>query len=134
MKSFAIISGLIFIVGSLFLLPYKLKKIDTYKYGYDVEVKVNFVPNCITSNAHYNIQFEFQDKIYAKQIGVLTCRELSVGDLLKLKTNRDHSVFLYQYENPYFDLQSLVILGLMGLGFIIWGILRNKNASTQQRV
>jgi len=132
MKTFAIISGLIFIAGSFFLLPHQLKNIDTYKYGYDVEVKVQFVPNCITTKAHYNIQFEFEGKIYSKQIGVLSCKELNVGDLLRLKTNRDHSVFLYQYENPYHDLQALIILAIMGLGFIIWGIFRNKNASTQQ--
>lgn len=125
---------MIFIVGSFLLLPYKLKKIETFKYGYDVEVKVQYVPNCITSKAHYSIKFEFENRIYAKQIGVLSCKELNEGDILKLKTNQDHSVFLYQYENPYKDLYSLIILSLIGIGFIIWGILRNKNACTQQRL
>jgi hypothetical protein len=134
MKTFAIISGLIFIVGSFSLLPYQLKKIDTYKYGHEVEVKINYVPNCLTSNTHYNIKFEFEDKIYAKEIGVLPCRSINAGDILKLKTNGDHSVFLYQNENPYLDLQSNILLGLMGLGFMIWGIFRYKNASTQQTV
>jgi hypothetical protein len=122
MKLFYLISGLLFTFGSLIIIKYQLPAIETYKTGNLIEAKVLYVPNCITTKIHYNMKFEYNDNIYAKEIGGLRCKELNVGETLKLKTNSNNSVFLYENENPYSNLISSFVLLGFGLFLLILGL------------
>jgi len=121
MKTFYKISGVVFVIGCLFFLKNVRELIETYHSGHFVNVTVVYVPNCITTKAHYNIKFTYNGNTYAKQIGVLSCRELNVGDTIRLKTNKDNSVFLYESENPYNDRVYTIILLLFGIFLIYMG-------------
>jgi len=126
MKTFYKISGIIFIICPLLLFVFNFKEIKTYKNGIVIDAIVVFVPNCLTTKAHYNFQFRYEGKIYAKQIGVLTCRQLKEGSVIKLKTNANHTVFLYLNENPFKNSVSFFILNLFGLFLIYMGFKRDK--------
>lgn len=121
MKNFYKISGIVFVVGCLFFLKYNYRELEAYKNGYYVIATVVFVPDCFTTKRHYNIKFNYNGKLYAKEIGVLTCKELKEGDVIKLKTNNDNDVFLYEHENPNENLVSIILLFLFGLFLIFMG-------------
>ncbi len=121
MKTFYKIAGIVFVIGCIFFLKFNYRELVTYKNGYIVNVKVVYVPNCFTTKWHYNIKFEYNGKIYAKGIGVLSCKELKEGDIIKLKTNKDNNIFLYEHENPYKNMSSLILLFLFGVFLIYMG-------------
>ncbi len=121
MKTFYKISGVVFVIGCLFFLKNDMEQIETYHSGHLVNVTVVYVPNCITTKTHYNIKSTYNGKKYAKQIGGLSCRELNEGDTIRLKTNQDNSVFLYERENPYNERFSTIILLLFGIFLIYMG-------------
>ena len=121
MKTFYKISGVVFVIGCIVLLKSNYEVIETYHSGHFVNVTVVYVPNCITTKAHYNIKFTYNGNTYAKQIGVLSCRELNEGETIRLKTNKDNSVFLYEKENPYNDRVYFIILFLFGIFLIYMG-------------
>lgn len=121
MKIFYKISGIVFIIGCLFFLKYNYKELEAYHNGYVIEATVVYVPDCFTTKKHYNIKFTYNGKTFAKEIGVLTCKELNEGDTIKLKTNQGNSVFLYERENPYNDMVSFILLFLFGVFLIFMG-------------
>lgn len=121
MRTFYKIAGVVFIIGCFFFLQYNYKELETYKNGHIVNVEVIYVPNCFTTKQHYNIKFTYNEKTYAKQIGVLSCKELKEGEIIRLRTNKDNSVFLYENENPYNELTSTIILLLFGVFLIYYG-------------
>jgi hypothetical protein len=79
MKLFYKISGIIFFIVPLILFEFNFEEIKTYKNGKVIDAIVVNVPNCLTTKAHYNFQFRYEGKIYAKGIGVLSCRQLIEG-------------------------------------------------------
>lgn len=121
MKVFYKITGIVFIVGSLFFLKYNYKELETYHDGHVIRAIVIYVPDCFTTKKHYNFKFTYNEKTYAKEIGVLSCKELNEGDTIRLKTNQDSSVFLYERENPYNEMVSIIILILFGVFLIYMG-------------
>lgn len=121
MRIFYKIAGVVFIVGCFFFFQYNYKELKTYHNGHIVYATVTYVPNCLTTKKHYNFKFAYNGRTYAKKIGVLSCRELSEADTIKLKTNRDNSVFLFENENPYNDMVSFVLLFLFGVFLIYMG-------------
>lgn len=121
MKAFYKISGIIFIIGCFFFLQYNLKEIETYYEGHVIIATVTYVPNCFTTRKHYNIKFAYNGKIHAKEIGVLSCKKLKEGDNIRLKTNQVNSVFLYEQENPFNDMVSIIFLLLFGVFLVYMG-------------
>jgi hypothetical protein len=121
MKTFYKISGILFVFGCIFFLKYNFQELKTYKTGYIVEAKVVFVPVCLTTRGHYNIKFIVNGNIYAKEIGTILCKELKIGQTIRLKTNSENSVFLYENENPYKNMFSSILLFLFGIFLIYMG-------------
>lgn len=122
MKTFYKIAGIGFIIGCLFFLKYNFIELETYHDGHVIQAKVIYVPDCFTTKKHYNIKFTYNGKTYAKEIGVLSCKELNAGDTIWLKTNKDNSVFLYERENPYYDMVSFILLFLFGIFLLYMGL------------
>ena len=122
MKTFYWITGVVFIIGCFFFLKTNYKKLETYQKGYFVNATVVFVPDCITTKSHYYIKFNYNGRIYAKEIGVLSCRELNEGEIIRLKTNQENSFFLYENENPYNDTVAFVVLFFFGVFLIYKGV------------
>ncbi|GAO31936.1 hypothetical protein JCM15548_14350 [Geofilum rubicundum JCM 15548] len=50
-----------------------------------------------------------------------SCKELKEGDVIKLRTNKENSVFLYENENPYNNATSFIVLFLFGVFLIYMG-------------
>lgn len=121
MKTFYKISGIVFIFGCFFFLKYSFKEIETYYGGHVIIATVIYVPNCFTTKKHYNIKFIYNGKTYAKEIGVLSCKKLKVGNSIRMKTNQDNSVFLYEQENPFYDMVSIIFLLLFGVFLVYLG-------------
>lgn len=121
MKTFYKLSGVIFVIGCFFFLKSNSRVIETYENGEIVIVKVIFVPNCISGKKHYNFSFNYNGKNYAKKIGGGLCDELKEGDFIRMRTNKKNSVFLYENENPYYNLISIIILFLFGVFLIYYG-------------
>jgi len=124
MKTFYKIAGFIFMIGCFCFLKDNQHNIETYKNGKIVNVKVVYVPNCIGGKPHYNFRFSYNEKIYAKRIGGGLCDELKEGDIIRMKTNEDNSVFLYESESPYNDFISTLLLLLFGVILIYKGFKR----------
>jgi hypothetical protein len=121
MKTFYKISGVIFIIGCLFFWKFNYRKIEIYKSGTIINARVVFVPNCFTTKRHYNFKFEYKGKIHAKQIGVGSCKDMNEGDIIKLKTNDDSSIFLFENEYPYNDTIAIFLLFSFGIFLIYMG-------------
>jgi len=121
MKTFYKISGILFIIGCVFFLKYNYKELETYKNGKIISAKIIYVPNCLSGKRHYYLKFSYNERIYPKRIGGGLCDKLKEGDIIKLKTNEDNSVFLYEYENPYNNMISFILLFLFGVFLIYMG-------------
>jgi hypothetical protein len=121
MKIFYKIAGIVFVFGNMLLLNHSYKEIRTSRTGYFINAKVIFVPNCFANSRHYNIKFEYNGKTYVKSIGFGSCKELNEGDVIRLKTNIENDVFLYEFENPYTNTISFGILLIFGFYLLFMG-------------
>lgn len=121
MKTFYKITGIIFIIGCFFFLKSNYTEIETYHNGHIISATIIYVPNCVTTKVPCNIKFSYNEKEYVKRIGVLSSKELNEGDIIKLKTNKENSAFLYENENPINELTSTILLSLFGIFLIYMG-------------
>jgi hypothetical protein len=121
MRIFYFISGLLFCFGSIFLFEDDYSNLDTYYNGEIVYVKVIEVPNCISGKEHYYFKFEYEGKLYSKDIGGALCDEIETNSIMKLKVNKVRTVFLYPDENPLYDMIAALVLFLFGMFMFIKG-------------
>lgn len=120
------LGGIIIVIGCVAFLRYDLKEVDVFHNGSINQVKVVFVPKCRSSQAHYAMKFEYKGKVHPKEIGGALCDELKVGDYLPMRMNHDQTIFLFENENPYFDMIGTGILLLFGATLFVFGIRKEK--------
>lgn len=124
MKNFYRIAGIAFVIGCIFFLKYNFRELEVFKNGYIVNATVVFVPDGYKIKKHSNIKFNYNGKIHVKGIGFLKSKELREGDIIRLKTNINNDVFLYEQENPYINTFSFIMLFLFGIYLIYNGFKR----------
>lgn len=125
LKQLYIIGGIIVLFMSLVPLKHKISSYKTQIYGETINVKVTSVPEYY-SDVNYYFKFQFEDNGNVKEIPKLYfpkyCGNLIVGQELKLKTNKDKTIFLYQNEDVRTEFYALSILGLFGVTLFIVGL------------
>jgi hypothetical protein len=121
MIRFYIISGVLIVIGSFFFVIDDLGKVDTFRNGKIIKVRVINVPNCISGKRHYYFKFEYNGKTHSKDVGAKFCDELKVNSFIDLKTNDEQTVFLYPKENPFSEIVSGAILFFFGSSLNIEG-------------
>lgn len=126
MKWFYIIAGVLIAVGSFFFVKDDLGKIDTFRNGEIIKVRVINVPNCIGGKRHYYFKFEYNGKIHSKDVGAKFCDELKENSFIDMKVNDGQTVFLYPKENPFIDMASGAILFSFGVGLMLMGLFKKK--------
>jgi hypothetical protein len=121
MRTLYKIAGMIFILACLLFLKYNYKEIITYKNGTTINALIIYVPNCISGKPYYHLKFSYNETVYPKRIGGELCDKLKEGDIIKLKTNDDNTVFLYEHENPYNNAIYFTLLIFFGLFLLYMG-------------
>ena len=105
------------LVICLFLLFRTYKEFNVQQNGFFIKVRVDKIPiNCKFSTKKRIkafFEFEYNGKNHSKNLKQ-HC-DLSVGDLIILKTNEESEIFLFEDENLYSELISILTLILIGL-------------------
>lgn len=116
------IGGTVLILISIAISIGSYKKFMTFKYGKIVEVDVLEIPiPCEYSNKHSKafFRFSYNGKKHTKNIKGKYCQILKKEKTIKLKTNSDHSVFVYLDENLTMNYVAIISLFLIGSFFLI---------------
>jgi hypothetical protein len=115
MKKILKIGSFLIIVISLILLPRAIKEFDTQKNGTLTTVTVFSVPiSCDISSKRIKAYFEFyiENKKYSKNFDG-HC-DLKPGDRIKLITNNDNTIFLFEDENPIYGIIPVILIFVFG--------------------
>lgn len=130
---FIFITGIIFFIGSLFLLPYSLKKLEVGQHGTIVKMKIERMPSsCIGANIHYYVSFSYNNKRYEKQTRGGFCEQHYIGELVDVKMIPGEDTILWPFDSGIGDILSLIGLGLFGLSVSIGVVVKSlplKNAT-----
>jgi hypothetical protein len=116
MKTVLKIGSVLIIIISLVLIPRVFEEFDTKKNGALTNVIVFSVPiSCEISSKHIKAYFEFyiENKKYSKNFNG-HC-DLKPGDKIKLITNNDNSIFLFEDENPIYKIISILLIFIFGI-------------------
>jgi hypothetical protein len=110
--------GKILILVSIILFIGIYKKINIYFNGELVEVKVTEIPiscDISTKSLKPHFKFYFKNNTYSKNLKGDYCKNVNVNDVIKLKTNKDYSSFIYPDEKFAFQTVSAFILIIFGI-------------------
>ena len=110
------IASVLIIIISFVLIPQAFKEFDTQKNGTLTTITVFSVPiSCDISSKNIKAYFEFyiENKKYSKNFDG-HC-DLKPGDKIKLITNNDNSIFLFEDENPIYEIISVLLILLFGI-------------------
>lgn len=102
MKRVLSVGSVIIILISLLLLYRNIVKKNIELFGKEVIVEVIDVPiSCDISNKNLKAFFRFQynNKIYTKNLKNKYCELVKTNKTLKLKTNSDNTIFIYIDED-----------------------------------
>ncbi len=116
MKKILKIGSVSIIIISLILIPRAFKEFDTQKNGTLTTVTVFSVPiSCSVSSKRIKAYFEFyiENKKYSKNFDG-HC-DLKPGDKIKLITNNDNSIFLFEDEKPIYEIISVLSIFAFGM-------------------
>lgn len=121
------IFGLLFLIGSFFFLKNSLAQLAVAKNGEIVEMVIKKIPtSCIGTRANHFMTLEYNQILYDKKIGPSYCEEHHVGEIIKIKFLENSDIILFPDENPITQVFACIILGLFGLGMIIYGLVAKK--------
>jgi hypothetical protein len=105
------------LVICLFLLFRTYKEFNVQQNGFFIKVRVDKIPISCKFSTKKRIkaffEFEYNGKNHSKNLKQ-HC-DLRVGDLIILKTNEESEIFLFEDENLYSELISILMLILIGL-------------------
>jgi hypothetical protein len=121
MKRVLSVGGVIIILISFLLLYRNIIKKNIELFGKEVIVEVIDVPiSCDISNKNLKAFFRFQynNKIYTKNLKNKYCELVKTNKTLKLKTNSDNTIFIYIDEDVNQELFFNFIL--LAFGCIIF--------------
>jgi hypothetical protein len=102
MKRVLSVGGVIIILISFLLLYRSIIKKNIELFGKEVIVEVIDVPiSCDISNKNLKAFFRFQynNKVYTKNLKNEYCEIVKTNKKLKLKTNSDNTIFIYIDED-----------------------------------
>ncbi|MCW3467947.1 hypothetical protein [Chitinophaga nivalis] len=123
---FIFIAGLIFFIGSFFLIPNSLKKFEVGQHGTIVKMKIEEMPSsCIGTKVRYQVVFSYNSKRYEKQTRGGFCEEHYIGELVDIKMLPGEDTILWAFDSGLGDILSVIGLGLFGLGVSIAVVVKN---------
>ncbi|MFT3844075.1 MAG: hypothetical protein QM725_03405 [Lacibacter sp.] len=134
MKVFYIISGL-FLVVFLCLIPFPrhIKEYDVQKNGTLVDVRIENLPgNCTGTKIKYFMKFMYSGQRLSKKISCHFAETHKVGDIIKLKHIEGTNIFLFENEKVESEIISLIILGIAGVGFIMYGVKQKSKGNVKK--
>jgi hypothetical protein len=113
-------AGVLIIIITLLMSIGDYKKIKALKYGKIVEVSVIEMPfSCNKTNNRFStafFKFIYNGNTHTKKLNRKYCEILENKKTIQLKTNSDHSVFVYLDEDftfQYLSNFSLIIIGIV---------------------
>jgi len=120
MMKFLFFAGIVFFIGSLFLIPDSYKEYNVERYGQVVKMRIEKLPaSCIGSKVTYFVTFSYNGKLYDKRTRGNFCDKHHVGELMELKMLEGVDRVLWPNESGLLELISIIALGLFGLGVSI---------------
>jgi hypothetical protein len=121
-KIAVLVAGLTFFIVPLFWLSKGLKEQLVEKKGIIVQVKIVRMPtDCLsTRRQKLYFSFEYEGKVYSKQLGSLFCEKYKVGDIIDMRHLNDfEDIFLFSEESVILELISTIALSSFGLFVLI---------------
>ena len=113
--------GLIFFIGSIFLIVFNLKSLDVERNGIIVKMRIEKLPNsCLGTRVKHFTTLSYDNEKYIKRIGGKFCDEHNIGELIDIKYLKGSSVVLFPEESVIPNLVSFGVLGLLALLMIIY--------------
>jgi len=123
---FIFITGLIFFIGSFFLLPNCLKKLEVGQHGTIVKMKIEKMPSsCIGTKVPYYVSFSYNNKRYEKQTRGGFCEKHYIGELVDIKMIPGEDTILWPFDSGVGDILSLIVLGVFGLSISIGVVVKS---------
>ncbi|MBW0177582.1 hypothetical protein [Sediminibacterium sp.] len=113
---FLFFAGLIFFVGSIFLIPSTYEKLKVEKNGSIVKMRIEQLPKtCIGARVNYNVIYSYEGVFYNKSTRGNFCQLHSVGEMIDMKYLNGSEIVLRPNESAMISFISLAVLGFGGL-------------------
>ncbi|HEX8461671.1 MAG TPA: hypothetical protein VF623_09580, partial [Segetibacter sp.] len=82
---------------------------------------ITYIPNCLGSKIRRFMKFKYSGNEYDKKVGCRFSDSHKVGDLIKLKHEEGTKIFLFENEKIEKQFISTALLGIFGIGIIVFG-------------
>lgn len=127
MSKVSILIGVIFVIGSIFLVNEKFEEQKIQIFGIIVTMEIVEIDgSCIGTKAKYGMKVKYQDKIFYTPIGGNYCQKHKVGDKVKMKYLEGKDTVLFPYESVTSQINSSILIGVFGLYVIYLGFKERK--------
>lgn len=122
-----LIGGVVLFFGSLALLASKYSDLAVEGRGIIVKMRIEELPSsCSGTRIKHFAKVSYQGENYIKRIPAGYCDEHNVGDLILMKYLEGSTIILFPKESVLRNLISLGVLGLSGLGMIIYHTVKSR--------
>lgn len=122
MKNFYIVSGILFIIILCITISRKKAELNVYLQGDNVSVTLSDLPKSIGSRVPYHIKFTYLGKEYSKMTRGAYSDKHYLGEKVIMKHKDEYEdIFLFPYENMYFEIASMGALAFFGTFLIVYG-------------
>lgn len=119
--------GIVLLIGSIALIANNYKDLEVERSGVIVKMRIEKLPNsCLGTKAKHFAVFNYKGQDYIKRIGGKFCDEHNIGELIDMKYLEGSSVVLFPKESVLRNLASFGVLGFLGLGMIIYHLVKSK--------
>lgn len=120
MKKLFFLGGIALCFISILVAFTNKDKIELFKTGENIVVRVVDIPlpcHLRSRKIRPYFKFEYQNKVYSKNLKDHYCDSLRIGDTIRLKTNKERSLFVFTDEKLFSNFYACGALFLLG-GFI----------------
>ncbi|MBL7736636.1 MAG: hypothetical protein JNL51_14345 [Chitinophagaceae bacterium] len=120
-------SGVIMLIGSIALIVNNYNGFKVERSGVLVKMRIKKLPNsCLGTKVKHFVTLSYTGENYIKMIGGKFCDEHNIGELIDMKYLEGSPIVLFPKESVLRNLISFGILGLLGLGMIVYQLTKSK--------
>lgn len=124
MKSLLILGGIFLLILSIVLLPKTIKKYELSKTNNFSIVTIEKLPDCQQGYKSKFLHIDYEGDSYILKTKCKYLVGLHDGQQILMLHKPGTKIFQFKDENFLFDIISFVVLGLMGIIFIVMGYLK----------
>jgi len=127
MRKFAIIAGLIFFIGPLLSINYKLKELKVEQKGELVKMRIVEKPiSCLGTKAKWFMKVEYKGVVRSIQISGNYCEEHEAGDYVDIRYLEGGDIILLPSYSTKTQFISIAALSFFGLFVLVYYGVMNK--------